>query len=220
MSSKVKMNLGDFARPNRSSPDLRFAMRLPRERIVALLFKDGVVRRHEERQLSLIDAPVRSAMTKDVKTIEATKTLGDGIKIMRDANIGCLVVMGKDKTPVGIFTERDLVRRLAEKGHGVLGLTMAQTMNKPLTIISPVATIWDAITLMGRADIRRLPVVENGHIVGILTERDVLRLILAQQSLLLESVSESLPATTKEQVKGIVGRFGLERPPGRGGSET
>jgi CBS domain-containing protein len=154
-------------------------------------------------------------MTKSVKTIEGTKTLADAIKTMRDANIGSLIVVGKDQTPVGIFTERDLVRKMADKGHGILGLAMAQVMSKPLTIISPGATIWDAITLMGRADIRRLPVVENGRLIGILTERDVLRLILAQQSLLLESVSESLPAATKEQVRGIAGRFGLERPPGR-----
>ena len=154
-------------------------------------------------------------MTKDVKTVEATRTLADGIKMMRDSNIGSLIVVAKDQTPVGIFTERDLVRKMAEKGHGILALPMAKVMNKPLTIISPVATIWDAVTLMGRADIRRLPVVENGHLIGILTERDVLHLILARQNLLLESVSESFPAATKEQFRGIAGRFGLESPPGR-----
>lgn len=170
--------------------------------------------------MSLIDAPVRSAMNKDVKTVEATKTLADGVKIMRDANIGSIVVVGKDHSPVGIFTERDLVRKTAEKGHAALGLTMAQVMSKPLTIISPVATIWDAVTLMGRADIRRLPVVENGHLVGILTERDVFRLILSQQHLLLESVSESLPTATREQLRGIAGRFGLGGPPGRAGESA
>ena len=166
--------------------------------------------------MSLIDAPVRSAMTKDVKTIEATKTVTDGIKMMRDSNIGSLVVVGKDHSPVGIFTERDLVRKMAEKGHGMLVLPLAQVMSKPLTIISPVATIWDAVTLMGRAEIRRLPVVENGHLIGILTERDVFRLILSQQHLLLESVSESLPTATREQLRGIAGRFGIGGPPSRG----
>ena len=157
-------------------------------------------------------------MTKDVKLIDGTKTVADAIKTMRDANIGSLIVVGKDQTPMGMFTERDLVMKLADKGHGILGLAMAQVMSKPLTIISPGATIWDAITLMGRAGIRRLPVVENGHLVGILTERDVLRLILAQQNMLLESVSESFPAATRERVRGIAGHFGLERPPGRTGA--
>jgi CBS domain-containing protein len=165
--------------------------------------------------LSLVDAPVRSVMTKEVKTVDAAKTLAESVKIMRDANIGSLVVLGKDQTPVGIFTERDLVKKVAEKGHGILASPMAQVMSKPLTIISPVATIWDAVTLMGRADIRRLPVVENGRLIGMLTERDVFRLILARQSVLLESVSESFPAATRDQLKGMAGRFGLESPPGR-----
>ena len=154
-------------------------------------------------------------MTKDVRTIDATKTLADALKTMRDSKIGCLVVVGKDQTPVGMFTESDLVRRMAEKGHSVLGLAMAQVMTKPLTIISPSATVWDAVTLMGRADIRRLPVVENGRLIGILTERDVFRLILAQQSLLLESVSESLPTATREQLRGLAGRLSAGTPPGR-----
>ncbi len=166
-------------------------------------------------ELSLIDAPVRSAMTKDVKTIDATKTVADGIKMMRDANIGSLVVVGKDHSPVGIFTETGFREKDGGEGPRIPRPTMAQVMTKPLTIISPVATIWDAVTLMGRADIRRLPVVENGHLIGILTERDVFRLILAQQNLLLESVSESLPTATREQLRGIAGRFGLGSPPGR-----
>jgi CBS domain-containing protein len=99
-------------------------------------------------------------------------------------------------------------------------MTMAQAMSKPLTIISPGATIWDAVTLMGRADIRRLPVVENGRLVGILTERDVFRLILSQQSLLLESVSESIPATTREQLKGLAGHFGLGPAPSRASDDA
>lgn len=154
-------------------------------------------------------------MTKDAKTVEPNKALSECIKLMGDAKVGSLVVVGKDQTAVGIFTERDLVNKMAERGHGILSLPMVQVMSKPLTIISPVATIWDAVTLMGRADIRRLPVVENGHLIGILTERDVFRLILARQNLLLESVSESFPTATREQLKGISGHLGLGGPPGR-----
>jgi CBS domain-containing protein len=154
-------------------------------------------------------------MTKEVKTIEETKTLSDALKMMRDSKVGSLVVVGKDKTPLGIFTERDLVKKMAEQGQAALALPMAQLMSKPLTIISPTATIWDAITLMGRVDIRRLPVVEGGRLVGILTERDIFRLILAQQNMLLESVSESFPAATREQLREMAGHMGLSTPPGR-----
>jgi len=154
-------------------------------------------------------------MTKEVKTIEETKPVSDCVKSMSEANIGCVVVVKKDQTPVGIFTERDLVKCVASKGRNVLAEPMSQVMTKSLTIISPSATIWDAVTLMGRAGIRRLPVVEGGRLVGILTERDVIRLILSQQNLLLESVSESFPSTTREQLREIAGRYGLGSPPGR-----
>lgn len=154
-------------------------------------------------------------MTKGAETVDAATILADAVRTMRDAKIGCIVVVGKDKTPVGIFTESDLVRKVAEKGHGVLSLALARVMSKPLTIISPVATVWDAMTLMGRAGIRHLPVVENGRLVGIITERDVFRLVLSHQNLLLESVSESFPPATRDQFRGVAGHLGLGPPPAR-----
>lgn len=168
-----------------------------------------------KHEMSLIDSPVRAAMTKEVKTVEGTRKVASAVKTMADAKIGSLVIVGKDKTPIGIFTERDLVNKISERGQDALTLDISKVMSKPLTIISPSATIWDAITLMGRAGIRRLPVVEDGRLIGILTERDILRLILSQQNLLLESVSESFPVATREQMKGIAGQFGLGTPPGR-----
>jgi len=51
--------------------------------------------------------------------------------------------------------------------------------------------------------------------VGIVTEKDILRVILSQQNLLLESVSEYLPALTREQLRELVEKFGVEKPPSR-----
>lgn len=155
-------------------------------------------------------------MTKQVKTIGGSRLLVECVRLMKSANIGSVVVVEKDK-PVGIFTERDLVRRIAD-GAESLTLTMTQVMSKPLKTILPTATVWDAITLMGRSDVRRLPVVEKGRLVGILTERDIFRFILSHQNLLLEAVSESMPAATRAQLKDIVDRLGIERPPPRSGS--
>ena len=131
---------------------------------------------------------------------------------MKEAKVGCLVVVDAEK-PVGIFTERDLIRVIVEHGADSLNESMEKVMTKPLTTILPAATIWDAISLMGRLGIRRLPVVEEGKLVGILTERDIFRLILSQQSLLLEAVSEAMPAATREQLLDMLGHFGPERLP-------
>jgi CBS domain-containing protein len=166
-----------------------------------------------QANLSLIDVPVGRVMTKKVWTIEGSMRLVDCVSMMKGADVGCLVVVEQGR-PIGIFTERDLVRKIAE-GPESLGLSMAQVMSTPLTTVAPGTTIWDAITLMGRLNIRRLPVVESGKLVGILTEKDILRLVVSQQSLLLESVSESILSTTRDQLKEIIGRLGVERPPTR-----
>ncbi len=163
--------------------------------------------------LSLIDAPVGTAMTKGVKTIGASRSLADCVRLMSDNDIGEIVVVENDK-PVGIFTERDLVRKMAD-GADSLKRKMTEVMSKPLTTILPKAAVWDAITLMGRKNIRRLPVVESGKLVGMLTERDVFRIILSHQNLLLEVVSESIPVATRGQLQGIVSQFGVEKPPTR-----
>ncbi len=144
-------------------------------------------------------------------TIQAVEPLSLCVKIMKDNNIGSVVVV-EDGNPAGIFTERDLVKTMAGGKEG-LELKMSQVMSKSLTTISSSATLWDAISLMGRLDIRRLPVVEKGKLVGILTEKDVFRVVLSQQNLLLEYVSEYLPVTAREQLKMLALQFGAERPP-------
>ena len=63
--------------------------------------------------------------------------------------------------------------------------------------------------------IRRLPVVDKEKLVGILTEADLLKLVLSHQNLILESVAESIPAATREQLRSITGHFELEKPPAR-----
>jgi len=162
---------------------------------------------------SLIDLTIGSFMNKRTKIIEVSRSLRDSIHLMKENDIGSIIVVENEK-PAGIFTERDLVK-IADRGSTVLDAKMKDVMSHPLTTISSTATLWDAISLMGRKDIRRLPVVEKDRLVGIVTEKDILRVILSQQNLLLESVSEYLPALTREQLRELVEKFGVEKPPSR-----
>jgi CBS domain-containing protein len=151
-------------------------------------------------------------MTKKVTTVDSKKPVSECVGLMKEHNIGSLVVLEND-SPIGIFTERDLIRVVAEKKS--LDLKISQVMSKPLTTVSSTATLWDAISLMGRKDFRRLPVLEKGKLVGIITEKDLFRLIITRQNLILESVAEYLPATTREQLKGLVSQLGTGGPPSR-----
>jgi len=159
---------------------------------------------------SLTDATVGSFMTKDVRTGDVNTPLRDCVRLMMEQNIGSVVVLEKE-TPVGIFTERDLVR-LVGGGKENLDAKMSEVMSSSLATIAPTATLWDAISLMGHMNIRRLPVVDKGKLVGILTEKDVMRLLLSQQNLLLEAVAEYLPAMTREQLQTLVLHFAPEKP--------
>ena len=111
-------------------------------------------------------------MAVKVKTVDANKTIGDCLRAMGSADVGCLVVV-EGRRPVGIFTERDVVRKLSGSRR-IAKLPVKRMMSTPLITVAPMDTVWDAIALMSKNDIRRLPVVEGDQLVGIITERDIL----------------------------------------------
>src|SRR5579863_9645757 len=104
-------------------------------------------------------------MSTKVQTVDLNSTVGACLKAMAASNMGCLVVVDKQKA-VGIFTERDVVRTLAG-GLRNSELRMSKVMSSPLVLVSPMDTIWDAVAAMARKEIRRLPVVADEKLVGI-----------------------------------------------------
>lgn len=166
----------------------------------------------KNRSLSLAEAPVESIMTKDVKVVQPSESLAQCVKVMKDSNIGSILVVQNQK-PLGIFTERDLIRQMAE-GPENLEHKVEKFMSQPLITISASTPVWDALSLMENRKIRRLPVIKNnGELAGIVTERDVMRLILTLESLTLESVAPYIPANERESLKGIIGTLHIEPLP-------
>ena len=130
-------------------------------------------------------------MTKNVITIDASKTVIEAADLMSQNNVGDLVVMDKD-TPVGIVTERDLVRRvLAERKS--LNIKVSEVMTTPLRVIDPDAPLKEAARRMVNKGIRRLPVIKDNQLVGIITATDFAR-HLSKKTLtdgLLEAIGRS-----------------------------
>ncbi len=113
---------------------------------------------------------VKDVMTKNVVTIECDKTVAEAAVLMSDYDIGDLVVM-ENNIPVGIVTERDFVRRvLAEKKP--VSTKISEVMTTPLKVIDPEAPIKEAARRMVNRKIRRLPVIKDNKLVGILTAAD------------------------------------------------
>jgi hypothetical protein len=129
-------------------------------------------------------------MITDVKTVGEGDSLRKACKIMVDDDIGSVVVVkgGKNtKTvPVGIITEKDVLRMFAFK-EAEASSPMRKLMSQPVMTISPETSLRDALFTMVRRNIRRLPVVKYGNLVGIVTDRDIYRAI-SKDELLLASV--------------------------------
>jgi CBS domain-containing protein len=113
---------------------------------------------------------VKDLMTKNVVTIDADKTVVEAAVLMSGNDIGDLVVM-ENNTPVGIVTERDFVRRVLAEGKPV-DTKVSEVMTSPLKVIDPEAPIKEAARRMVNKKIRRLPVIKDNKLVGILTAAD------------------------------------------------
>ncbi|MBM3933443.1 MAG: CBS domain-containing protein [SAR202 cluster bacterium] len=114
---------------------------------------------------------VGEIMTTDVVTVQFEATVLEAAQLMRDEDIGDVVVMQDDKT-VGILTDRDIVVRVVAEGKD-FNTTVSEIASHSLTTVSSETDIDDAIDLMGDEAIRLLPVVDNGRLVGILSLGDL-----------------------------------------------
>ncbi|MEN3047746.1 MAG: CBS domain-containing protein [Candidatus Caldarchaeales archaeon] len=120
---------------------------------------------------------VRDVMKGPVVTIRPEDTVWQALELMASQDIGAVVV-ADGLTPLGIITESDVVRALTNKGLSVLDLLTTRAgdlMSRPLNTCSPDDPLAEAVRLMVEKRIRRVPVVEGGRLVGIVTERDCLR---------------------------------------------
>jgi CBS domain-containing protein len=116
---------------------------------------------------------VGELMTRDVVTVAPDETVERAVQSMVDRDIGCVVVVDGDRV-VGMFTERDLTRRTL-KDPGLLTRSVSDVMSSPVVTVEEDMTLDAACQLMISEGIRRLVVTEGGRLVGIVTERDVVR---------------------------------------------
>lgn len=117
---------------------------------------------------------VRHIMTKNIISVKDSASIVTAASVMVDNDIGSIVVT-KSGNPVGIVTEKDIVKECCAKKLCGGDLKVEEVMSAPLITIDADASLGEAAMLMSDNRIRRLLVTEKGKIVGIITERDVLR---------------------------------------------
>ncbi len=117
-------------------------------------------------------AKVRDIMQKNVITIEKTKKAQDAAIILKDKEISFLVVINDNK-PIGIVSERDIVRKIVADNKESQSTPLETIMSKNFKWVEPNASIESAVQKMLNNNIRRLVVLEDGELAGVITQTDL-----------------------------------------------
>ncbi|NIP23225.1 MAG: CBS domain-containing protein [Phycisphaerae bacterium] len=123
-----------------------------------------------------IQLTVQEVMSKDIITISPAESLLSAAMTMCDKNISCILVLDND-TLAGILTETDLLKRIASREKDYSKITMAETMSSPVQTISSDSPVLEAIRIMEDRHIKRLPVLDQKRLVGIITQTNLTRLL-------------------------------------------
>ncbi len=117
---------------------------------------------------------VEDIMTEKVATVKEKGTVREAAELMDKLNTGCLIVV-KGRKPVGIVTERDMLKRVVLEVVDPVYTKVHEIMSKPLVSGKPEMTIGDASNLMREKQIKRLPILKKGRVVGLVTAADFIR---------------------------------------------
>jgi len=115
---------------------------------------------------------IQANMTTNVETAKPLESLKNALRKIVARNVGSIVVI-EENEPVGIITERDISRSVA-RDNNVLRRKVKNVMSSPLFTIGFTDSVQDGVALMLKHGVRRLPVVKEGKLVGIISQRDVL----------------------------------------------
>ena len=117
---------------------------------------------------------IADVMTKSVISLDFSMNVNEAAKMMEDAKVGAIIVM-ENNTPVGIITDRDLAKIVAHAYP--ITTPIKQIMSSPMFSVSSDDSVRSAADLMHERGIRKLPVIDNDVVVGIITASDIVNLL-------------------------------------------
>jgi signal-transduction protein with cAMP-binding, CBS, and nucleotidyltransferase domain len=110
-----------------------------------------------------------------LQTANESKSVSEVSKQMNESGKGSVIVVDQNNRPVGIVTERDVVRKVVALDKDPKKITASEIMSKPLISVGPEAYVYDAALIMTKYRIRRLPIVRDNTLLGIVTSTDLAR---------------------------------------------
>jgi CBS domain-containing protein len=127
----------------------------------------------QEKEASMAKR-VREVMTSNPCSIDAAKPVSHAAKMMKDENVGIAPVVEGERL-VGALTDRDIVTRVVAEGKDPDSVTAGEAASTQLVTVEPEQDLDAALRMMAGNQVRRLPVVEDGRLVGMLAQADVAR---------------------------------------------
>jgi CBS domain-containing protein len=118
---------------------------------------------------------IKEVMTRDVRACEPNATVADAAKVMAQEDVGPVPIIEEGRL-VGIVTDRDIVVRVVAEGRDPNATTVGEIASTELVTVSPGDDLDEALNLLAKRQVRRLPVVEGDRLVGIVAQADIARL--------------------------------------------
>ncbi|MFQ6020467.1 MAG: cyclic nucleotide-binding/CBS domain-containing protein [Candidatus Aenigmatarchaeota archaeon] len=141
---------------------------------------------------------VKDAMNRNVKITRADDTVKNAAKTMTSYRIGSLVVVSGAGKVIGIVTERNILNSVVATGRNSKEVKIEEIMTKDPITISPDKTLEDAAEIMTKNKIKKLPVIENGKLIGIITASD----LIAYEKELIEMIAKALIVSPFKSIGG------------------
>jgi CBS domain-containing protein len=130
---------------------------------------------------------LRTKAAPRVITVRPEQSVLEAIKVLAQENVGAAIVMSGDRL-AGIFSERDYTRKVILKGRSSDSTRVEEIMTANVIVVSPRTRARECMALMTEKNIRHLPVVDEGRVVGMVSIRDIVSDIIADQDFTIEQL--------------------------------
>jgi CBS domain-containing protein len=132
---------------------------------------------------------VRETMTENPRSINVSASVVEAARLMREEHLGSLPITD-DEQLVGMITDRDITTRVVAEASDPLRTSVEDVYSRDLITVEPDKDLDEALQLMARHQVRRLPVVESGRLVGIVAQADIALSENEKTGELVEAISE------------------------------
>jgi len=135
----------------------------------------------------------KDVMKTEVVTVSSSAPITEAALSMREEDIGALVVVEDEGRPQGIITDRDIVVSVVANSKSPLEILVEEVMTKKLIVVQEDASIFEILKILAKNNIRRVPVMRRGKLVGIVSVDDLIVIITTE----LSNLALALSSTSK-----------------------